>query len=317
MKRALVLSGGGAKGAFHFGAIQYIKEQFIADNHTADYFNIISGTSVGALTGALLAMNQYERLASLWKNIKKEDILSGSLGLVQVFYRAISGKPSILDNRSLGELIQNNISLNDIKRSGADLIFGALSISSGEYCRFSINDFDDEKDFIKAILASASIPAVWPPVDKVVTKDGKLYKDLVDGGLKNSHPIGDILHQSPEQVIIINCNSSRFDDSPHIPGNIVKTGQRALTEISTNELFLSDLRHFLQLNSIVKQLPDGLSVKKKNGQAFQYYDAIIIEPEKDLGEALDFSPAKISLRISEGYSAARKAFAEKNNIINQ
>jgi NTE family protein len=63
-KRALVLSGSGAKGAFQFGAIQYIEEKLKKKYPTFNY-SIIAGVSVGSLNGVMLAMDKYD----LWNTI--------------------------------------------------------------------------------------------------------------------------------------------------------------------------------------------------------------------------------------------------------
>ena len=65
---ALVLSGGGAKGAFQIGALEVFYE------HGYE-FNIISGVSVGALNGAMIATRQFNELQQLWKTIGRNDIL--------------------------------------------------------------------------------------------------------------------------------------------------------------------------------------------------------------------------------------------------
>lgn len=69
-KYALVLSGGGFKGAFQLGAINYLKEhwQKITGERNPMKFDIVSGVSVGALNGAMVAMNEVDQLNDLWIN---------------------------------------------------------------------------------------------------------------------------------------------------------------------------------------------------------------------------------------------------------
>ena len=67
-KFALVLSGGGFKGAFQVGALNYLKDNW---NHIAPeagpmHFDIIAGVSVGALNGAMMAMGKQDELNELW-----------------------------------------------------------------------------------------------------------------------------------------------------------------------------------------------------------------------------------------------------------
>jgi NTE family protein len=62
-KVALVLSGGGAKGAFQAAAERYAREE------KGYNWDIIAGVSVGALNGGMLAMKKYARVQELWETI--------------------------------------------------------------------------------------------------------------------------------------------------------------------------------------------------------------------------------------------------------
>ena len=65
-KTALVISGGGAKGAFQMMAEKYAREQ------KGYRWDIIAGVSVGALNGMMLAMQKYARLEELWRNLTRK-----------------------------------------------------------------------------------------------------------------------------------------------------------------------------------------------------------------------------------------------------
>lgn len=71
---ALVLSGGGFKGAYQLGAIKYMVANGIPHSGGIDMdikFDIIAGVSVGALNGAILAMNKFDQLEALWDAVAK------------------------------------------------------------------------------------------------------------------------------------------------------------------------------------------------------------------------------------------------------
>lgn len=95
-KRGLVLSGGGAKGAFQVGVLEYLHEKGKLD------FDIVCGVSVGALNATMVAQGEFDRLKELWEGIKESpDIYKKNswLGI-------ILGKNSLNDNRPLKELIE-------------------------------------------------------------------------------------------------------------------------------------------------------------------------------------------------------------------
>ena len=69
-KLALVLGGGGSKGAYQIGAWKALRELGIS-------FDLVVGTSIGALNGALMAQGSYERAVELWESIEYSKIFAG------------------------------------------------------------------------------------------------------------------------------------------------------------------------------------------------------------------------------------------------
>lgn len=308
MKRALVLSGGGAKGAFQFGALRYVVENETGGMPPAHYFNIISGVSVGALNGVMLAQNRFEALTQLWENISSRQVYQGNLAILRILCRLLFRRLGILSNDPLKEMIQKQVSLGAVDQAHCDFMFGTVSIDSGLYYSFHAQDFKDEAQFRAGILASAAMPVLWPPVTSLTTRLGVVYHQLVDGGVRNVSPLGDVIDFDPDEVVIVNCNAEDFRPYPDPARNMLKIAVRALTEITLNEIFRQDIREFLHINDIVSQLPDGVRVKKKDGSVFKKYRSVFIEPTHDLGDSLDFRRSKIDLHIEEGYQAARQAY---------
>ena len=75
-KLALVLSGGGFKGAFQVGALQYLREnwQRIAPQRPPLSFDIVAGVSVGSLNGLLVATGEFDRLVQLWEDVARNGV---------------------------------------------------------------------------------------------------------------------------------------------------------------------------------------------------------------------------------------------------
>lgn len=308
MKRALVLSGGGAKGAFQYGAMRYLADHEIQGELPAHYFNIISGVSVGSLNGVMLAQNHFNELTQLWENITAKDVYKGNLDIIRIFWRLMAHKLGVLSNTPLQELIKENILLKAVDQTHCDFMFGTVSLDSGLYYTLHAHDFNDEDQFRKGILASSSMPVLWPPVNEIHNKEGIPFRQLVDGGLRNVSPLGDVIDYNPDEVVIMNCNSLDFKPYPNLAKNMIKVAARALTEITINQIFQQDIREFLHINDIISQLPDGVKVKKTDGTFYKKYKSILIQPSHDLGDALDFSRYKIDSYIREGYEAAKKVY---------
>jgi NTE family protein len=318
---ALVLSGGGAKGAFQFGAIKYIEEEYKKRHQNFNY-SIIAGVSVGAINGTMLAMNKYQILKETWESISADKVYHGNINsTLSILYNLIkSGWRSLLDNDPLYKMIKRFVTLKDIDKS-CTLKFGVVSLTTGEYMALSPEDFDNDEDFQKALLASTSIPVIWRPVAKIKTKDSD-YTDLVDGGIRNITPLGDVIKYAPSEVIIINCSPSqctsteiRLNENKNAGKNILFIARRSLAEIAIDEIFNTDTREFLRINRLVKQAEErGIQLKDENGCAYKAFTTILIEPQSELGDVLDFSREVIRKRIAEGFKQAQEAFAKRERV---
>ena len=159
MNIGLVLSGGGARGVAHIGAIRALEEHGIFPTH-------ISGTSAGAIVGALYA---------------------GGLGWAEIldFFKTIPifhtqkyarGKPGFIDTEKF---------YLDFKKLLPDDDFRALKktlfVTGTNVVKSTLKIFDSG-EVIRPVLASASFPGVFTP-----TKIGKSY--YVDGGVLNNFPL--------------------------------------------------------------------------------------------------------------------------------
>ncbi len=223
----LVLSGGGAKGAFQIGAWQAICELGLAKRITA-----ISGTSVGAINGAAIATgNSIERIKRLWFETINDvrspdfDLLLRQVprlfkGLISFIRGTTFPLPALL-NRSKIESILHELISNVWPHNAASLYTTSLKVENNRVgnnsalfhlTRFNIGETNDWKKRIDMILASAAIPWGFPPV----TIDGE---DYVDGGWTarggDNIPVAPILEKHPElkTIFVVRCNSADVEKS--------------------------------------------------------------------------------------------------------
>lgn len=313
MKRALVLSGGGARGAFQFGALKFIYENIMSAS--PEYkFDTIAGVSVGALNGAMLAQNKFDALTDIWNEINDSKVYTGRLTLLHALWRILTGKKSVLGNKPLHRLIQQNISLEDIPES-CNFRFGAVSLVTGKYSFFQPGDFYNSTELRKAILSSSAIPVIWEPIKQIHLRGDRIVEDMVDGGLRNYSPLGDVLDTNPDEVVIINCSTDDLRDDPDASKNILTIANRALTEITLDEIFRNDVLDFLKINRLVKQASEqDATLKKRDGSPYKFYKARVIQPEKYPGDTLDFSQVTIQKRISDGYNRAKTVFQSADDF---
>lgn len=206
-KYALVLGGGGFRGAFQLGVIEEILENGFYDNNGVfiekPNLSIISGVSVGALNGAFLAMQNLDGLKQLWNDVIEKgpqeiyhsDIvdIDGSIikANVKGIKQKIFGMPIyrlalnyIFRRKKLMQKLKGNfdaiVSVVDssplnstlkknVKKSAFKIPFkmGIVSLIDGEYYSPEVNDFDTDTDLVNAVLASAALPIIFPYVDKM------------------------------------------------------------------------------------------------------------------------------------------------------
>ena len=287
MKVALVLSGGGAKGAFQVMAEKYARE-------VKGYkWDVIAGVSVGALNGTLLAMEKYQRLEEIWRTISSDQVYTGGMNVWSIV-KLIFGAKSIYGNRPLWELLDREIDPDKVK---TDLRIGVVSLRTGEYVRFRPSD----PGFKRAVLASTAIPLIWAPVDI-----SPLRQDMVDGGVRNVSPLGDVLDADPDEVVVINCNPQKPPTSDRPLKNALDIGKLAL-EVALNEIFTTDVREFIRINRNVEEAAaQGVTLHNETGKPFKYYKCAIIEPDEPLGDTLDFSRAVIQRRMEAGWEKAKE-----------
>lgn len=287
-KVALVLSGGGAKGAFQIGAERYARE-------TKGFrWDVISGVSIGALNGAMLAMRKHSRLKEIWDTITPQTVFGSTdaVGVLRQFVRG--GRRSVFGLEGLQRFVTEEVETGAFD---ADFRVGAVSLLTGEFTVFRPGD----EGFGRALMASAAMPMFFPPVD--VTPR---HRAMIDGGIRNVSPIGAVLDADPDHIVIINCGPQRSDAIPEEPGNIFRIGQRAF-EICMNQVFTADVREFLRINSMTEQAAArGVTLVDERGRPFRSYRCTIIEPDERLGDTMDLSTEHVRRCLEAGRAKAKE-----------
>lgn len=328
-KVALVLTGGGAKGAFQYAAEKYARE-------VKGYrWDVIAGVSVGALNGTMLAMEKYAQLEEIWtKTLQMDPIYTGDLGTGAILRFAakqllailrlppfLGDSRALLGNQPLRRLIQQQFERGRVAR---DLRIGVVSLKSGAYHVYKLEHGQyqerhdraghtgeyvvstevDDAAFKQIILASTAIPVIWPP-EAVLTVPG--LESVVDGGVRNVNPIGDVLDAlgSPQdEVVVISCDPK--EPSPAgAPRTGVEIAKRSL-DLVVAEIIRTDIREFERINLLVKQAEGKVTLVNESGRPLVSYKSTIIRPEAPLDDALDFSPEAVGRSIAKGREMAQK-----------
>jgi NTE family protein len=187
----LVLTGGGAKGAYEAGAVAALAEGGLQ-------IRLVAGSSAGALSAALVAAGRVDRLESTWRSLTREQVYSLRAptffaGLLPgwLTLRALGNASSLLDSRPLRELITASVELERIRGSSIGLV-----VTATDLVRREPRVFDNQTVTVDALVAAAAVPGLFPPV----TVDGAL---LVDGGLTGRAPVLEALEAAPVHRAIV------------------------------------------------------------------------------------------------------------------
>lgn len=282
--KVLVLSGGAAKGRWQAGVIYELWKQ----GHTWD---AVIGVSVGALNGALVAMGEYELMRDIWTNIRNRDVYTGKLNAWHLLKAAVLGRKGVLGHAPLWKLISRHVHL---EKMAIPYQCGLVELERGTIGYGSSTTTGSPTVFLKSILASAMMPVVWEPV-MIEPYPGQ----WVDGGLRDNSPLGKAIKDwQPRHITIINTGSDRM--KPGRPKNLIQVASRSL-DIVLHEIFQNDIKQFLTINRMVKQAQhQGFGLKKPDGTYYKYFEHALHQPQRPLGELLDFT--KYS-RFDEGRAA--------------
>ncbi|MDB5485854.1 MAG: Patatin, partial [Tardiphaga sp.] len=250
-KRALVLQGGGALGAYQVGAF----EGLCARNFEPDW---VAGISIGAINAALIAGNppekRHQRLDDFWTRASSQmawpsipwdtgDAANAALNELNasiimaagvpgffkprvppsIFQRA--GEPttlSIYDTEPLRETLTEMVDFDLINHdSGIRLSVGAVDIETGSQRYFdSKRGFDGTPDIIgpEHIMASAALPPGFPAI-----KIGKSY--YWDGGLTSNTPLEHVLRMKGDESLLI-FQLDLFSAKGRLPTSVAEISER-------------------------------------------------------------------------------------------
>ena len=286
---------GGAKGSFQFGAIKYLLEKGYE-------FDIVSGVSVGALNGTLLAQGEPDTLENIWLSLKSNDDIYLSRGSI---VGLLLGNDSLYNQQPLWELIKKNVNQQKIIELGKTLMVGYVCLYDGQYYK----GIPTDSTFKQEVLASASIPGYF----KLVNVNSN-RPSCADGGVRNLTPLKDVIDEGAEKIIVINCSRSEMGlaKKKYLEG--AKDIVLRTLEVIGNEMLQNDMQVCLDKNELVQYPMITSSGQKIESipSGYRYIDLILIEPEGSLGiGTLEFDSVKIRKAIKTGYQRAKQVIEGK------
>ena len=307
VKTALVLPGGGARGAFQVGVLKAMAE--MTPRGRPNPFSVISGTSAGAVNSVVLASRAQEfraaiaELEQVWGHFRchhvyKTDhltMLKSSLHWMAslVLGGWLVGTPkSLLDNAPLRALLNRNVHFPRIRDAIEGGCLDAVAVTAASYASARSTTFFEASPELEGwertrrlgkqldlnldhLMASIAVPMVFPPVCI-----GNEY--LGDGAMRQATPLSPAVHLGADRILVIGIRDETGEKVPDTPGDPPSFGQIAGYMLDT--LFMdglySDLERVTRINELLDALPDeNLTV---GDTTMRPIDTMLIVPSEDL-----------------------------------
>ena len=227
---AIALEGGGAKGAYEVGVWQALEEAGIK-------YNAVSGTSVGALNGAMMVMRDLEGAVRAWKDIRLSDVIDLEGDQEENLHKVLNGEVDLHDIQELIpqalDIIRNRgldvaplrawvhevVDEKKIKASDVEFFVSTVSLTDKKSLEIKVNDLPED-EICDMLLASA-----YHPSFRLEKLGGKYY---ADGGFVDTLPLHVLGENGYKDIIAVRIPGHGIERRFRIPEDV------NITLISTN-----------------------------------------------------------------------------------
>jgi NTE family protein len=267
----IVMSGGGARGAYEVGVLNYLYGEFAEREGRFPIFDVVSGTSVGAVHATALAataeapINGMQRLANIWLGQNLSDVLHFNLRQASRLPRVWLGgrvAAGIFDPRPLAQVISREIPWRQLVRNLKAGRVKALTVSATNVRTGRATLYVDRARGVplplgsarivvqpthilpQHVLASAAMPIVFPPV-----RIGNDY--FCDGGIRLNTPTAPAIQLGVSRMFVIGVTT------PNRRGEIQlgrTPGASFLIGKAVDALMLDHIEHDLEAVSLINDI---------------------------------------------------------------
>lgn len=334
MKKALVISGGGSKGAFAVGVYKHLVENFDLD------FDVLVGTSTGALIVPLAALGKTDLLEELYTTQKTENIvIKDNIG-------NRLNKDAIFEVTPLWDTINkyyDDAFYEELIESGKEIFLNTTCLQTEELVVFTtvqepipskyyeVRRLENAEHFRRAVLASACQPVFMTPVKVNKQVPGEPFPDhqFVDGGVREYAGVQMAIDNDAKEIFTILLASDQPAEAPEFKTLfpiLERTISIFTTDVSKNDLVIPFLyNEAITYIDAVKKKMKRAGVSNEDiqnwfhirGRENPFEDKIplkihIIKPSKPLGGGaggLIFDPAEMKGMLAIGERQAKNFIA--------
>ena len=308
-KVGLILTGGGARAAYQVGVLRALSDML--PREVRNPFQIICGTSAGAINAAVLAAEASDfrrgvrRLMTVWKNFHVRHIYrSDPIGVTRNSSRwvfnaltggAVTSKPvSLLDNSPLAALLDRYLDFSAIQRCIDDGDLAAFSVTcSGYTSGQSVTFFQGRPELqpwrrarrigigmpigLEHLMASSALPFIFPPV--------RINREYFgDGSMRQIAPVSPALHLGADRLLVIGVGRQL---QHHLSERVLVDTHPSLAQIAghaLNSIFLDslevDLERLQRINRTIEIIPG--EILEKTGYPLHRVDFRLLSPSVEL-----------------------------------
>jgi len=326
LKPALVVSGGGSKGAFAVGAIRYMRERLGLQ------FGMVAGTSTGALIAPFVVIDELAVLEKLYTSVKNADLLAPVS--VQTSWR----RGYLYDTTPMEKLLARHLDVGRAQRmleAEVSAFISAVSLQTGRLTYFQtgcvagcahgsadIVRVPDRATLLAAIVASANQPVFMPPVWVQPTVEP--ICEYVDGGLREYAPINvAIANGAVEIYVVLHCppaaaRAPLTGAMKGLPAVLARAMDLLVDEVGENDVQMAHL--FSEATTYLESIRrNARTLGLSNEQITQLFAGAnpfvgrrpvtlhVIRPEKELGSpSLKFDPKTMKGLVAWGARRAQE-----------
>lgn len=206
--KAIVLSGGGAKGSYQMGFWKAIRKLNIK-------YDIVTGTSIGAINGALMVQNSYKEAMKLWKKISYNGILKDEIDVDEITKEYVKyALKGGMEPTNLHEMMRNIIDEEKIRNSS--LRFGLVTVKFPSLKKVEIKKEDIKEGQLCDYLMASS---ACFPFFEMKDIDGQNY---MDGGFYDNLPVNFAVELGATEIIAVDLQAIGFKRSLKSKGIEIK-----------------------------------------------------------------------------------------------
>lgn len=288
MTKALILSGGGARGAFQAGVMKYLQEMDWKPD-------LICGTSVGAINAVAYGSGMsIDRLLDLWRAYHRKTMYRMSLPILIKSLNSRKQFSPMSDTRNLKKLLIDHIDIPAMRNSDVDIIITAINMITGQ-----IRFFTKHVIQIEHLMAASAIPGLfpWQLIDN---------QPHWDAGLMVNTPIAPALKRGATEIITV-LLSPIGAFRQQIPKTPLEVAELAFEHFLIGSYTASLPDTSWQVNPHAKIFETPLPASPQLQLSKIDTRIVTVAPTRMLGfrSLLNFSRRQADTLISEGYNNAR------------